>query len=113
MWSDIIVKKLKYQSANYKKDTAQNATHDDTTSKLGFGVSKFRELGGFRNLNLRERRNSVTHSRVSLEEVNNKVMKEIKKKREMFLYLKLKDENVFQHKTFWTKDLSEHRTFWI
>ena len=46
-------------------------------------MSKFWELGELRNLKLRERRIFETHSRVSQEEANNKIMKEIKKKREM------------------------------
>ena len=44
-----------------------------------------RELGGFRNLKFRERRNFGTPSRASLEIVNIKVMKGIKNKCGMFL----------------------------
>ena len=72
-----------------------------TTELLNIGTwvrSVFQKPWELRNLKFRERRILGTHWRVSQEKVNNKIMKEIKNKREM--NLKLKDGNVFQHKTF-------------
>ena len=57
-----------------------------TTELLNIGTwvrSDFQGTWGSSNLKFRERRILGTHSRVSQEEVNNKIMKEIKKKREM------------------------------
>ena len=48
------------------------------SSELGFGFPSSGGLGNFE-----ERRIFETHSRVSQEEVNNKIIKEIKKKREI------------------------------
>ena len=53
-----------------------------TTELMNIGTS-VRSDFQVQNSKIRERRVFETHSRVSQEKVNNKIMKEIKKKREM------------------------------
>ena len=56
--------------------------HDDgAPDHRNLGSFGFPSSGGLGNYE--ERRIFETHSRVSQEEVNNKIMKELKKKREM------------------------------